>query len=254
MKKTAKLLSLSMLTLALNGCVIAVNAQSADVHLDENLALDASSLNKFDIDAGAGSLIIKGDDSVTDIQVKADIQTTVDKDYILELYRSGNTAYLVAKHNSHSGFWQGSSPSINLTITMPASLMLDIDDGSGDIEIFNINNRLNLKDGSGSTHIENINGKVTIDDGSGGLVVKNIQGDVEIEDGSGSLTVSNVNGNVEIDDGSGELTATDVTGKVTIDDGSGGIEVNRAGALKIIDSGSGGLSISEVKGEVDIDS
>ena len=108
--KMAKLLSLSALAVALNGCVIHVNAQSADVNLEEELSLAASSLERFDIEAGAGSLVIKGDDSATDIQVKADIRTTDDKDYVLVLTRSGNTAKLVAKHNSHMGYWNGSSP------------------------------------------------------------------------------------------------------------------------------------------------
>jgi ribosomal protein L24E len=252
--KTAKLLSLSVLTLALSGCVINVKAQRANVSLEESLSLSASSLSQFDIEAGAGSLIVKGDDSATEITVHADIRTTEEKNYVLELDRSGDTAKLVARHNSHVGYWNGSSPKIDLTVTMPANLMLDIDDGSGNIKVTNINNGLVLEDGSGSASLEDIKGDVTIDDGSGDLFVKNVQGNIELEDGSGGLTVSNVTGDIEIDDGSGELTVMDVTGKVTIDDGSGSIDVSRAGSLKIIDSGSGGLSISKIKGEVDIDS
>lgn len=252
--KTAKLLSLSVLTLALSGCVINVKAQRANVSLEESLSLPANSLTRFDIDAGAGSLVVKGDDNATEITVQADIRTTEEKNYILELDRSGDTAKLIARHNSHMGYWKGSSPKIDLTITMPANLMLDIDDGSGDIKVSNVNNGLILEDGSGSASLEDIKGNVTIDDGSGDLVVKNVQGNIELEDGSGGLTVANVTGDIEIDDGSGELTVMDVTGKVTIDDGSGSIDVSRAGSLKIIDSGSGGLSISKIKGEVDIDS
>ena len=272
MKNTEKLLCLSMLSLALSGCVVNVHAQSADVTLEETLSLDASALERFDIEAGAGSLIIKGDESATEINVEADIRTTEDKDFTLELDQSGDTARLVAKHNSTMGYWKGSSPSIDLTITMPANLMLDIEDGSGEIKVSNINNTLKLKDGSGSASIENIVGNVQIDDGSGeltvrnvqgnlelddgsgGLTVEDIQGDIDLDDGSGSLTVSNVKGDVEVNDGSGGLKVTDVTGKVTIDDGSGGIDVRRAGSLEIIESGSGGLSIKEIEGEVDIDS
>lgn len=272
MKNTAKLLSLSILSIAMSGCVINVNAKSADVTLEESLSIDASSLSAFDIEAGSGFLNIKGSDSATEINVAADIRTTEEKDYTLELKRSGKTAYLVAKHNSTSGYWNGSSPAIDLTITVPSQLMLDIDDGSGSIEISGINNNLKLKDGSGSASIEKINGnlsvndgsgsldiediigEVKIEDGSGSLTVKNIKGNIEIDDGSGSLTLAKVTGNAEIEDGSGSLSVKDVSGKVTIDDGSGGIKVSRAGSLKIIDSGSGELSISDVEGEVDIDS
>ena len=252
--KTTKLLSLSILAVALSGCVINVQAQRANVSLEEVLSLDASSLSSFDIEAGAGSLTIKGVDNASKIEVEADIITTKDKDYVLYLKRSGKEAKLVAKHNSHSGYWKGSSPQINLTITMPKNLMLDIDDGSGDIQINDINNAINLDDGSGSASLEDIKGDLYVEDGSGSLVIKNIEGDIKLDDGSGELSVSKVTGNVDIEDGSGQLSVYDVSGKVTIDDGSGGIDVTRAGSLEIIDSGSGGLSISKIKGKVDIDS
>ena len=234
--KTAKLLFLSVFSVALTGCVINIKVQRADLSLQENLSLSAKQLTHFDIEAGAGFLVLTGDNSATEISVQADIRTTEAKNYTLELERSGNSAKLVAKHHSHSGYWEGSSPSIDLTITMPANLTLNIDDGSGDIKVSKLKNAFVLEDGTGSVSINDITG------------------DVIIDDGSGDLTITNVVGNIEIDDGSGNLTIREVTGKVTIDDGSGDIDVNRVGSLKIIDSGSGGLSISKVEGEVDIDS
>ena len=252
--KTAKLLSLSLLSLALSGCVIHVNAKKANVSLQENLSVNTSGVTSFDIDAGAGSLIIKGSDNVENIEVSADIRTTEERDYVLYLKKSGSTATLVAKHNSSSGYWDGSSPQINLTVSMPKSLLLNIEDGSGDIKVTDINNNIKVDDGSGSASFENIVGNLDVDDGSGSLLIKQITGDLKLDDGSGELTVSDVSGNVFVEDGSGELTVYNVGGKVTIDDGSGGINVSKAGSLKIIDSGSGNLSISKVKGEVDIDS
>ena len=254
MKTTTKILSLSLLTLAMSGCVINVKAQRADVALQEDLAVAASGLTSFDIDAGAGSLTILGVDSISQIEVSADIKTTEDKDYVLYLKKSGSKARLVAKHGSTSGYWRGDSPQINLTVKMPSNLLLDIEDGSGDIKVSNINNDVKVDDGSGAASFENIAGDLDIEDGSGNLFIKEVKGDLNLDDGSGELTVSDITGNVRVEDGSGELTIVNVSGKVTIDDGSGDINVNKAGALKIIDSGSGGLSISKVKGKVDIDS
>lgn len=252
--KTAKILSLSLLTMALSGCVIHVQAQRANVTLQEALSLNSKGLSTFDIEAGAGSLIIVGEDNINSIEVDADIRTTEDKNYTLYLEKQGNTAKLVAKHNSSSGYWNGSSPEINLTIKMPKNLMLDIDDGSGDIEVANINSDVRLDDGSGSVDLQKIVGNVNVEDGSGSINFEDIKGNLVLDDGSGGAYINNVTGNVNVDDGSGELTIENVGGKVTIDDGSGGIKVSKAGSLKIIDSGSGSLSIAEVKGEVDIDS
>lgn len=252
--KTAKLLSLSLLSLAMSGCVINVKAQKADVSLQEELTVAASGLTSFDIDAGAGSLTIVGVDNASSIEVNANIQTTDDKDYVLYLKKSGSNAYLVAKHNSTTGYWSGSSPEINLTVKMPKNLMLDIEDGSGDIKVSNISNNIKVDDGSGAASFEQVTGDLDIEDGSGDLFIKQVKGDLNLDDGSGELTVTDITGDVRVEDGSGELTIINVTGKVTVDDGSGGININKAGSLKIIDSGSGGLSISKVKGEVDIDS
>lgn len=249
-----KLLSLSLLSLAISGCVIHVKAQKADISLQEQLSVSTSSVTSFDIDAGAGSLIIEGKDNINSIDVTANIKTTQARDYVLFLKKSGSTATLVAKHNSTSGYWDGSSPAINLTVSVPKNLLLDITDGSGEIKVTNINNNIKVDDGSGSASFKNIVGNLDLKDGSGNLLINQITGNLNIDDGSGELTVSDVTGDVYVEDGSGKLTVHNVTGKVTIDDGSGSIDVNKAGSLKIIDSGSGGLSISKIKGEVDIDS
>jgi len=239
------------------GCVIHTgnfSSQSADVHMEKKLTLDAEHLKSFDIEAGAGSLSIVGVDGQNDIQVDAEILTSKDRNFTLTLEKSGNEAQLVAEHHSHIGFWIGSSPRINLVITMPKHLALDIDDGSGDIEIRDINNNIVLDDGSGSTTLTSIKGDVRIDDGSGDLTAQNIHGSVYLDDGSGELTIANIIGDVEVVDGSGDLSVESATGLVTIDDGSGDIEVNTAGSLKIIDSGSGDLDINNIKSGVEIQS
>ncbi len=252
--KTAKLLSLSLLTLAISGCVINVKAQKADVSLQEDLSVSTDGVTSFEIEAGAGYLTVVGVDNTTSIEVDADIKTTKEKDYVLYLKKSGSTAKLVAEHNSSAGYWSGSSPQINLTVKMPKHLMLSIEDGSGDLKVTDINSNVQVSDGSGSAYFENIDGNLAIDDGSGNIAIKNLEGNLQLGDGSGELTVQDVVGNVNIDDGSGELSVFNISGAVTIDDGSGDINVTKAGSLTILDSGSGDVSISKVKGEVNIDS
>ena len=251
--KSRKSIISAILALTLSGCVIHVNGKTADVKMEKTLSVPSENLSILGIDAGAGSLEIIGVDNATEIQVEAKIVTTKEKDFTLTLDTSGSTAYLVAEHNSHSGFWNGSSPSIDLVVTMPKSLLLDIEDGSGEIQISDVNNDIKIVDGSGSTNINNIKGNVDIKDGSGSIVMAQIGGNVNIDDGSGSITIANVNGDLSIQDGSGGIDVLEVDGTVTIDDGSGDIDVNRAGGLKIVESGSGGLEVANVTGEVEID-
>ncbi|MCJ8322115.1 MAG: hypothetical protein MJK12_20975 [Colwellia sp.] len=268
-------LALSTLVI-LNGCVVIASPSYADVHLTKELTLDAKSLSELEIEAGAGSLSIKGMEGLTEIQVKAEIYTSSEdhNDYELTLSDSGSTGHLIAKRKDNSGFWSGNSHSahIDLEVLVPQHLMLDIEDGSGDTLVKNMNSSVKIKDGSGELIIHNVTGNVTIDDGSGRIQVtevvgnldiedgsgeikvSDIKGHIEIDDGSGSITVKNVEGNTHIEDGSGDLTVSHVSGMVTVDDGSGDIDVQDAGGLKILETGSGGLRIKNVKGEFEIDS
>ncbi|TRX55747.1 DUF4097 family beta strand repeat-containing protein [Thalassomonas sp. M1454] len=255
--KLIKSIALLTAAITLSGCVFHVgssNARSADIHLQESLTITSEQLNMLEVESGSGELVITGSDNVTEITVKADIYTDNDKNYDLSLKKVGSRAVLVAKNNSTSGFWNGNSPSIDLHVTVPKSLALDIDDGSGPIEVKNINNKVTIDDGSGSLLVKNIQGDVTIEDGSGELQVSNVSGNVDIDDGSGEMSIADISGSVKVVDGSGDMNIHHIGGSVTIDDGSGDIDLSDAGGLTITESGSGGLKVKDVKGEFNIDS
>lgn len=251
-----KLITLIACFSIVTGCVFHVggkghHGKTADVTIDKTLELDATSLTQLSIEAGAGSLNVIGSETNV-ITVIAKIRTDEAKDYTLTLEKSGTQAQLIAEQKSF-GYWSGTSPYIDLTITIPKSLSLDIDDGSGNISISRINNDIILEDGSGSIEITKINGHIQLTDGSGSIYIENINGNINLDDGSGSLTIKNTTGNIDIEDGSGGMSVHNTSGKVTIDDGSGDIEVEHAGGLKIIEAGSGGLKLSNISGEMDID-
>ena len=272
--KYTKLFSAIAISTIITGCVVVASPSHADYHIKKELSLDAGSLTAMDIEAGSGSLIVKGEQGRSEISVTADVYTDskYKDNYELTLTKSGKSGFLVAKNNSSSGFWRGNSPRIDVVVHVPASLMLDINDGSGDIEISDILGNLDINDGSGGLRVKNIGGNIDINDGSGELEVSQVDGSVTIVDGSGSIEVNNVGGNLSIDDGSGsiyakningsaniedgsgDLTVKKITGIVTLDDGSGDIEVDDAGGLKILESGSGGLKVNNVKGNFQIDS
>ncbi|GHF81434.1 hypothetical protein [Thalassotalea marina] len=250
------LIALSVVT-TVSGCVVIAGTPSkADFHQQKTLDIQASDLTALNVEAGAGFLKIKGVEGLDTIQVTADIYT--DKkardDYQLTLVKQGDSAKLVAKNGNTSGIWNGQSPKIDLTVQVPQSMMLDIEDGSGALTIDNIVGDTKIKDGSGGIAINNVKGNLKIDDGSGSINVQDVNGDVQINDGSGSILLEQVAGNAEIEDGSGSLTVKQVTGHVKVDDGSGGIVIDNVGSLTIVESGSGGLSVKNVKAGFEIDS
>ena len=207
------------------------------------LSLVTEGIRGLEIDAGAGSLTVTGLEGSASIEVRAEVIASgvADRDledYIkrhveLELRRSGDRAVLVS-HVRDSGFsFFHQEARIDLTVTVPKALALEIVDGSGSLDV------------------AHIGGAVYIHDGSGSITVLDLAGNLEIQDGSGGIDVQDVAGDVTVTDGSGGISLRRVGGTVTVSDGSGGIEVDDVGKdVHLRRTGSGGVDVTNVKGRV----
>lgn len=220
----------------------------ADYEEVRELSLATRGIDTLEIDAGAGSLDITGVRGTGEITVVATIDIDTDDDdrareiiesrLVLSLEKDSDIAKLDAWFEDGGWSWgRGDTPRVSLEVQMPEGMHLNVDDGSGSIEI------------------RNVRGDIIIDDGSGSLSMKDVGGHVRIEDGSGSITVSGVGGDILINDGSGSIKVRGVAGSVTVDDGSGSIDVSDVEEdLIIVDDGSGGLNFSNIGGRVEKES
>lgn len=213
-----------------------------DYKEERELSLDAGGLKSLRVDAGAGSLSVRGVDGSDRIEVLATVLVAgaegdkardyIERRMVLTLDKSGNRGELVADFKDSMGF--GKSGAIALDIRVPKGIDLDIDDGSGSIEVRDTEGALEINDGSGSISARNVT-------------------DVRIDDGSGSIEITDANGDVRIDDGSGSIKVSRVTGSVVVDDGSGSINVaDVQGSFSVVDAGSGSVNYSDVAGEVSL--
>ncbi len=213
------------------------NAAWRDYEEVRNLTLDADGVNTVEIEAGAGSLDVRGNPGAKKISVTALIrvpgksdekaQEVIESDLVLTLERDGDTAVLIGYFDSSLWGWDDNR-SVRLEVEVPESVGLDIEDGAGSIEIRDVLGKITVEDGSGSLQMTNIGGDVRVVDGSGSISVETVGGDISIEDGSGSITVQDVRGSVVIDDGSGSINVTDVDADLIIeDDGSGSLNFAR---------------------------
>jgi hypothetical protein len=140
---------------------------------------------------------------------------------------------------------------IDLTVRVPKTLRVQIEDGSGWLDVSDLDADLDIADGSGAIRIRDIQGRVAVEDGSGKLHIDDIRGNLEVKDGSGSIQLERIRGNVRLVDSSGPMTIKDIDGNLTIRDGSGGIEImNVTRDVLIKEAGSGTLEIDGVKGKV----
>ena len=254
------ILSIALLVLA----VPAWANDYGDYRDTRTLNLPTGGLEQFKVDVGAGSLEIRGLDDATEINVTARIwiekhpkdldkvAAIIDRYVNISLDSKGNRAQLTTSTRDPGlGY---SLPHVDLVVTMPSKMTLDIRDKSGFIEVENISGDLDLRDDSGSITLSDITGRVDIDDSSGSITVTRVGGAVHIDDDSGSIDVEDVGSDLFIEDGSGSIRVRDVKGSVTIRDGSGSINVAQIGKnLMVLESGSGSLSYGDIEGSVSID-
>lgn len=214
----------------------------------------AAGVQKVEIIARAGSLRVIGG---TGAEVRAEGEACVsDRDYLeatrLEMRRAGSTLIIEATTETARFVFGTSYASLPFTVHLPASVGVEIRDGSGSIEVENTG-ALSIDDGSGSIEVRGVRGPVRIEDGSGEMTIRDVTGDVRIDDGSGSIEIRSIRGSVVIDeDGSGSIDIAGVTGNVIVeDDGSGSIDVQDVGGdFEVRRDGSGGISSGNIRGKV----
>ena len=195
------------------------------------LSLDSAGIEKLEIHSGHGFVIVKGEPGLERITVSAEIRVpaknrsraeAIKNDYLdLSLTSSGNTATLTGSFRDYA-VWRGDSASVRLTVRIPDSTGVVIEDGTGFIEVRDLDANLSIVDGSGSIDLTNIGGTVSIEDGAGWIDIDQVEADVTIEDRSGAISVSRVSADVAIDDGAGHINVRDITGDLTLIDNASG--------------------------------
>jgi hypothetical protein len=186
---------------------------------------DAGGATKVRVEAKAGELRIMGEEGLSEVQARGTACAKNEKTLAkvqLRAERSGDEIHVVAEVPDG---W-GDDGRLDMELRVPASLAVEVEDGSGEIEIDNVAS-LRLKDGSGEIEVTGVRGSVVVEDGSGSIEILDVAGDVIIEnDGSGEIVVRGVGQDVRVErDGSGSIRVEDVGGSFTVDrDGSGSIE------------------------------
>jgi DUF4097 and DUF4098 domain-containing protein YvlB len=122
---------------------------------------------------------------------------------------------------------RGDPADVDFTITIPASLRLELRgvetdisvDGAGaDVEVGTVSGDVTIRGGSGLVSLHTMEGDVILADASGRIDVGSVNGDVELHAVRGRLAVETVNGDVSLERiESDELEAATVSGDVTFD-------------------------------------
>ena len=238
---------------------IPVLAFAGSIENTQHLELSIKDIQSIHIICGPGSLDVFGVERSDRIKVTAAVkisgitqnmlQDFLDRHVLLSLKKRNRKAVLQSEFKNQN--LMKADAKIDLTVEVPKSLGVKIDDGSGSIFITDLATNLKITDGSGSIEIRMTAGPISISDGSGKIELTDITGNLVVKDGSGKINMVRVRGNVHVVDGSGSMTIKDIDGNVTVTDGSGSIEISDVTQNVFIkDAGSGILEIEGVKGKV----
>jgi len=227
-----------------------------------NAEVNARGARVVEIQAHAGLLRVEGRSGLTAVRIRGTARSShrnrLDEIKLIA-ERRGDAVFIKADIPDDNGrsFWGDNDNmyrGLDLVIEVPASIALDVGDGSGEAHFTNVG-ALTLSDGSGEIEILGAKGNVRVNDGSGSIEIRNVEGSVRIHDGSGEIRVESVTGDVTVDgDGSGNIVVSDVGGTMRVgNDGSGSIDVDRVAGDFVVDNDGGGtIRYATVKGRVDI--
>ncbi len=158
--------------------------------------------------------------------------------------------------------------SIDITVTLPEGVRLDINTGSGDVDVDDrtapvdvstgsgdvvaarMGDGFEMGAGSGDLHIDSVIGPFKFSAGSGDLTAGLVKGRVEtgklkVSTGSGDIGVGTLDGNLHARASSGDITVLDHTGEADIGTSSGDVRFHS-------NAEQGVISIGTSSGDVDL--
>lgn len=221
---------------------------------ERSVQADLAGIERVEITAKAGDLRIRpqtGDQLIAEGDACAS-ESRLLNEIQLRQERSGNTLRLITDMPETKGW--SSQARMDLEVRLPAGMEVELQDGSGDIDISGVT-LVRVHDGSGDMTLNETRGDLKVKDGSGDVRISDHQGNVGVEDGSGDVRITSLIGNVRIgNDGSGDLSMRDIEGSVDVArDGSGDIFAKQvSGDFVVARAGSGDVIYRDIGGRVDV--
>jgi hypothetical protein len=170
------------------------------------------------VDSFAGSITVRGGTG-DELQVAATRRARrlgdLDRIRVEITPRDGGFAVEASNPRGLRNAW------VNLEITVPRDTRLDLDTGSGSVDVARIRDDVKLHTSSGGVDVVDISGDVDARSDSGGLDVQRVTGTVHAWTASGSISLTDVQGDVDAHTNSGSVTAREATGNVQLDTHSG---------------------------------
>jgi hypothetical protein len=197
--------------LLLSGCVIADGNFKYRGTRVEVETVDLGGVEVVEFNLGSEDLVITTEEVGTASFTIEKTYRANEKEYGEELMdkaeilfnRHGDRLVVERKKDKSLGLSQITKGyvSIDIEVALPAGLALDIDTGSGDVEVADREAMLAIDTGSGDVETGVAAGGLNVDTGSGDMRIKTARHNVNLKAGSGDIFVGGLGGDARIGTG-----------------------------------------------------
>lgn len=142
-----------------------------------------------------------------------------------------------------TGFLGGSTPRLDVTITVPTSSTLTVKAGSAYTQATGSFAGVWATCGSGDLVVDVVDGVADLQSGSGDVKVAEIRGEGRIKSGSGDVDVRRTGAALTVATGSGDVRIGSTVGALAIKTGSGDVTVGESADDVSFSTGSGDLQV-----------
>ena len=200
---------------------------------------DLSEIDRVELRNGSGNVTVRAS---AEVQLDADIWWLGDEAPTIDFNVLGDT--LIIDTRCESLPFGGCS--VDWEMGLPPELSLDLETGSGDVEVWTRLGDAIISTGSGNVDVDDLSGDLDIDTGSGDVLLGAIDGDLKAKTGSGNIDADGVTGHVDLSTGSGDVYGRSLCAEtLKVRTGSGNVDVQacRAPDSTDIDTGSGDVEV-----------
>jgi hypothetical protein len=136
---------------------------------------------KLEVDSFNGHIIVK-QGSDREIRVEAELRKSDKIEY--RVTQNGDTVEVEAKKK---GTVIGTGPTANIEVTVPRTIVLDLETSNGKIEVGGIEGFGTLRTSNGKIVLEDVKGDFQADTSNGGVNVDGFEGSVRLDTSNGSI-------------------------------------------------------------------
>ena len=214
-----------------------------------------SGVEDIRLNVPSGNILIKkGSGS----EVKITVDFTYDEDDYTPEFKQTGTRLRLSEDFRDKRSWNYRGRS-EWTLEVPDGLSLDMNTGSGNIEVMNLEADVDLNSGSGNIDLEDLKGYARATSGSGNINASEIEGSLKANTGSGEVRVEDINGDSDLNSGSGNIRVENATGGMKYNTGSGNIRAMNAAITdhSRFNTGSGNVEVilsAELSSDVSLNS